>query len=84
MRAVDAIIFQTARPRIPVAARLIDTHYAGDMIGAVPEEKEMRESTNVFTPHDDANNPIVFDKSNPLWAKLNNDRFRVTVEICYC
>ena len=29
------------------------------------------ESTNVFTPHDEANNPIPFDKSNPLWAKLN-------------
>jgi hypothetical protein len=28
------------------------------------------ESTNVFTPHDDANNPIPFDKSNSLWAKL--------------
>jgi hypothetical protein len=25
------------------------------------------ESTNVFTPHDEANNPIPFDKSNPLW-----------------
>jgi hypothetical protein len=42
------------------------------------------ESTNVFTPHDDANNPIPFDKSNPLWVKLNTDRGRVTVEICYC
>jgi hypothetical protein len=29
------------------------------------------ESMNVFTPHDDANNPLPFDKSNPLWAKLN-------------
>ena len=42
------------------------------------------ESTNVFTPHDDAQNPIPFDKSNPLWAKLNTGRSRVTVEICYC
>jgi hypothetical protein len=42
------------------------------------------ESTNVFTPHDEANNPIPFDKSNPLWVKLNTDRSRVTVEICYC
>jgi hypothetical protein len=41
------------------------------------------ESMNVFTPHDDANNPISFDKSNPLWAKLNKGRDRVTVEICY-
>jgi hypothetical protein len=42
------------------------------------------ESMDVFTPHDDANNPVAFDKSNPLWVKLNKDRFRVTVEICYC
>src|SRR4029078_675367 len=27
------------------------------------------ESTNVFTPHDEGNNPIPFDKSNPLWVK---------------
>jgi hypothetical protein len=42
------------------------------------------ESTNVFTPHDQANNPIPFDKSNPLWVKMNKDRLRVSVEICYC
>jgi hypothetical protein len=42
------------------------------------------ESMNVFTPHDDAQNPIPFDKSNPLWAKLDEGRSRVTVEICYC
>jgi len=42
------------------------------------------ESMNVFTPHGDANNPIPFDKFNPLWAKLNTGRSRVTVEICYC
>jgi hypothetical protein len=42
------------------------------------------ESRNVFTPHDDANKPLEFDKSNPLWVKLNTDRARVTVEICYC
>ncbi len=42
------------------------------------------ESRKVFTPHDDANQPINFDKSNPLWVKLNADRARVTVEICYC
>jgi hypothetical protein len=42
------------------------------------------ESMNVFTPHDDAQNPIPFDKSNPLWAKLDAGRSRVTVEICYC
>jgi hypothetical protein len=42
------------------------------------------ESRNVFTPHDDTHVPIPFDKSNPLWAKLNTGRDRVTVEICYC
>jgi hypothetical protein len=42
------------------------------------------ESRNVFIPHDDANKPLAFDRSNPLWAKLNTDRARVTVEICYC
>jgi hypothetical protein len=42
------------------------------------------ESTNVFTPHDDARNPVAFDRSNPLWAKLDTGRSRVTVEICYC
>ena len=42
------------------------------------------ESMNVFTPHDEAQNPIPFDKSNPLWAKLDAGRGHVTVEICYC
>jgi len=42
------------------------------------------ESVSVFTPHDSENNPLNFDKSNPLWVKMNKDRLRVTVEICYC
>jgi len=42
------------------------------------------ESMNVFTPHDAAQNPIAFDKSNPLWAKLDAGRGHITVEICYC
>ena len=42
------------------------------------------ESVTVFTPHDAENNPLNFDKSNPLWVKMNKDRLRVTVEICYC
>jgi hypothetical protein len=42
------------------------------------------ESINVFTPHDEAQNAIPFDKSNPLWAKLDAGRRRITVEICYC
>ena len=42
------------------------------------------ESMTIFTPRDPENNPLNFDKSNPLWVKMNKDRFRVTVEICYC
>src|SRR4030095_3753379 len=42
------------------------------------------ESVTVFTPHDPENNPLDFDKSNPLWVKMNKDRLRVTAEICYC
>ena len=42
------------------------------------------ESMNVFTPHDDAQNPVAFDKSDPLWAKLDAGRGHITVEICYC
>lgn len=42
------------------------------------------ESLDVFTPHDDAQNPVAFDRSHPLWQKLNTGRERVTVEICYC
>ena len=42
------------------------------------------ESITVVTLHDANNNPLVFDKSNPLWVTMNKDRFRVTAEICYC
>jgi hypothetical protein len=42
------------------------------------------ESMTVFTPRDPENNPIAYDRSNPLWMKMNEDRFRVTVQICYC
>src|SRR6478672_12453024 len=42
------------------------------------------ESMTVFTPRDAENNPLNFDKSNPLWVKLNKERGRVAVEICYC
>jgi len=41
------------------------------------------ESMTVFTPRDPEDNPLTFDKSNPLWVKMNKDRERVTVEICY-
>jgi hypothetical protein len=41
------------------------------------------ESMNVFTPHDSNDNPLMFDRSNPLWVQMNKERFRVRVEICY-
>src|SRR5439155_10743622 len=41
------------------------------------------DSTTVFTLFDPDGKPIAFDKSNPLWVKMNKDRDRVTVEICY-
>lgn len=33
------------------------------------------ESRTVFTPHDAENNPLNFDKSNPLWVKVNKGPF---------
>jgi hypothetical protein len=42
------------------------------------------ESRTVFTPHNPENNPINYDRSNPLWMKMNKERLRVSVEICYC
>jgi hypothetical protein len=41
------------------------------------------ESMTVFTPRDAEDNPLTFNKSNPLWVKMNKERERVTVEICY-
>ena len=41
------------------------------------------ESMTPLTPRDPENNPLNFDKSNPLWVKMNKDRLRVSVEICY-
>jgi len=42
------------------------------------------ESRTVFTPRDPGNNPLSFDKSNPVWVKMNRERLRITAEICYC
>ena len=42
------------------------------------------ESRTVFTPNDPENNPLNYDKSNPLWVKMNKERLRVSVQICYC
>jgi hypothetical protein len=42
------------------------------------------ESMTVVTARDANNDPLVVDKSNPLWVKMNKERLRVTAEICYC
>ena len=42
------------------------------------------ESMNVFTPWDAEGNPIVYDRSNPFSKQVNEDRFRIEAEICYC
>jgi hypothetical protein len=42
------------------------------------------DSVNVFTPYDTENNPLNYNRSNPLWVKMNKERLRVTAEICYC
>ena len=42
------------------------------------------ESMTPLTPRDPENNPLNHDKSNPLWVKMNKERLRVSVEICYC
>jgi hypothetical protein len=34
-------------------------------------------------PHGPDQNPIKFDKNNPVYDQLNKDRFRITAEICY-
>jgi hypothetical protein len=52
-----------------------------DMTGYVLAPNE---SIPVITARDPDNNPLVFDKSNPLWVTMNKERFRVTAEICYC
>src|SRR5438874_10746569 len=41
------------------------------------------ESMTVLTPFDPRGKPLSFDESNPLWVKTNQDRERITVEICY-
>jgi hypothetical protein len=41
------------------------------------------ESMTVLTPFDPGGKPLSFDESNPLWVKMNKDRERITVEICY-
>jgi hypothetical protein len=43
------------------------------------------ESIQICTPGDADGKPLTSaDKSNPLWIKMDKDRARVAVEICYC
>ena len=59
------------------------THHASesDMSGRVLAAGE---SMTVLAPFGSAGKPLTFDESNPEWVKMNKDRERVTVEICYC
>jgi hypothetical protein len=41
------------------------------------------ESMDVMTPFGSDGNPIKFNRSDPVWVKMEKDRNRVTVEICY-
>jgi len=41
------------------------------------------ESMDVMVPHNFDGSPLLFDKSNELWSKLNKERSRVELEICY-
>jgi hypothetical protein len=42
------------------------------------------ESLTILIPWNPDHNPLTFDRSNPLWVQMNEDRRRITVEICYC
>ena len=58
-------------------------HHAAesDMSGRVVAAGE---SMTVLAPFGSAGKPLNFDESNPEWVKMNKNRERITVEICYC
>jgi hypothetical protein len=59
-----------------------EPHYSeSDMSGRVLSAGE---SMTVFTPWGPDGKPITYDKSNPVYNHMNEDRFRIEVEICYC
>jgi hypothetical protein len=60
----------------PEKHRYSESDITGHVFGA-------GESMDVFTPRDAEGNAIKFDRSNPLWVKMNEGRGRVSVEICY-
>lgn len=55
--------------------RFSESDITGHVFGA-------NESMDVFTPHDADGNSLK-DRSSPLWAKMNDARGHVSVEICY-
>jgi hypothetical protein len=56
--------------------RYSESDITGHVFGA-------NESMDVFTPFNPDGKPIAFDRSDPLWIKMNEGRGRVSVEICY-
>ncbi|HEU0209133.1 MAG TPA: hypothetical protein VFQ78_09145, partial [Candidatus Udaeobacter sp.] len=42
------------------------------------------ESVTILTSWDANRNPLTFNRSNPLWIQMDENRKRIKVEICYC
>ncbi len=42
------------------------------------------ESIDFFVPRDTDGSTLSFEKPTPLYSKMNKDRYRLGVEICYC
>jgi len=38
----------------------------------------------ILTPDDENGKPLSSDKKDGLWVRLDKERARVSVEICYC
>jgi len=81
---------QPVREWIEVFDKLVGPEKRADEAKSPFSESDMSgrvvaagESITVFTPHGPEGNPIVFDKSNPVYVQMNKDRARITVEICY-
>jgi hypothetical protein len=72
----DAYEKLTGKPIDPATSAFSESDMSGRVVAA-------GESITVFTPNDPEGRPIVFDKSNPLYRQMNEDRARITVEICY-
>jgi hypothetical protein len=64
------------KPIDPAKSPFSESDMSGHVIAA-------GESMTIFTPHGPEGNPIVFDKSNPVYVQMNEDRARISVEVCY-